>query len=182
MSDYADPSKAFLPLDGDAFRAPAGTALPADIFAETLTGWDAYGGIKAGFVVETARETRRLTIFNAEGTYRSRKGQKEPQLRFRPVDQSKATATTNLIGGSIVAAAGGYEHIQGDAEEFAVIIRVQDGDEWIAYYAEKAELDSIPGETLDGEDLVGYDYVLVPLIPDGGGTPLRRFTSSNPLA
>jgi hypothetical protein len=182
LSDFADPSKAFLPLDGDAFRAPAGTALPADIFAATLDGWDAYGGIKAGFVVETTRETTKLYVFNAEGPYRVKKGQKEPQLRFRPVDQSKATAMTNLMGGSVVAAGGGYEHIQGDEEQFATIIRVKDGDEWIAYYAEKSELDSIPGETLDGEDLVGYDYVLVPLIPDGGGVPLRRFTKTNPLA
>lgn len=182
MSDFADPDKAFLPLDGDAFRAPAGTSLPTDIFAATLTGWDAYGGIKAGFVVETAQQNTKLTIFNAKGTYRNKKGQKEPQLRFRPVDQSKATVTTNLMGGSVVAAAGGYEHVQGDGENFAIIIRVQDGDEWIAYYAEKAELDTIPTETLDGEDLVGYDYVLVPLVPDGGGDALRKFTSSNALA
>lgn len=182
MSDFADPSKAFLPLDGDAFRAPAGTAVPADIFAASLSGWDAYGGIKAGFVVETAQQNTKLTIFNAKGTYRNKKGQEEPQLRFRPVDQSKATALTNLRGGSVTAAAGGFKHTSGDGESFAVIIRVQDGDEWIAYYAEKAELDAIPTETLDGEDLVGYDYVLVPLVPDGGGEALERYTKSNPLA
>lgn len=182
MSNFADPSKAFLPLDGDAFRAPENTALPADIFAATLTGWEAYGGIKAGFVVETAQENTKLTVFNKRGTYRLKKGDEETQLRFRPVDQSKATALTNLRGGSIAAAAGGYEHIRGDEEAFALIVRVQDGDEWIAYYCKKAELDAIPGETLDGEDLVGYDYILVPLVPDDGSIPCRRITKSNPIA
>lgn len=182
MSNFADPSKAFLPLDGDAFRAPENTALPADIFAATLTGWDAYGGIKAGFVVETSQENTKLTVFNKEGTYRLKKGQEEAQLRFRPVDQSKATVLTNLQGGSVAAAAGGYEHVRGLSEEFALIIRVQDGNEWIAYYCKRAQLDAIPGETLDGEDLVGYDYVLVPLVPDDGSKALRRFTKTNPLA
>lgn len=182
MSTYADPSKAFLPLDGDAFRAPAGTPVPADIFAASLAGWDAYGGIKAGFEVEETQENTPLRIWNRKGIYRLKKGDEEGQIRFRPVDQSKATVLTNLRGGSITPGAGGFEHIRGDEEQFAVIIRVQDGDEWIAYYAEKAEMDSIPVETMDGEDLLGYDLALVPLVPDSGGLPLRKWSKSNALA
>lgn len=182
MSNYADPSKAFLPLDGDAFRAPENTALPADIFATTLVGWDAYGGIKAGFEVEVSQDNTKLTVFNKKGTYRIKRGDEEQQIRFRPVDQSKATALTNIRGGSVAASSGGFEHIRGSSEQFAVIIRVQDGNEWIAYYAKSAELDTVPLEKLDGEDLVGYDYVLVPLIPDDSSLPLRRFTKTNPLA
>lgn len=182
MSNFANPAKAFLPLDGDAFRAPENTALPADIFAASLSGWDAYGGIKAGFEVEKTQENTKLKIFNKRGVYRLKKGDQESAIRFRPVDQSKATVMTNIRGGSVAAAAGGYEHIDGETEQFAVIIRVQDGDEWIAYYAKSAELDTIPLEKLDGEDLVGYDYVLVPLIPEDGSLPLRKFSKSNPLA
>lgn len=182
MSTYANPSKAFLPLDGDAFRAPENTALPADIFATSLSGWDAYGGIKAGFEVEVQQDTTKLKIFNKAGVYRVKRDSEEPQLRFRPVDQSKATALTNIRGGSVSAGGGGFEHIRGTTEQFSVIIRVQDGNEWIAYYAKSAELDKIALEKLDGEDIVGYDYVLLPLVPDDGSIPLRRFTKTNPLA
>lgn len=182
MSTYANPAKAFLPLDGDAFRAPAGTACPADIFATSLAGWDAYGGIKAGFTSETAQENTKLTIFNKEGTYRNKKGQEEPTLKFRGVDQSKATALTLLRGGSITASNGGYKWTFGKDENFALIIRVQDGAEWIAYYCQKSTLNTIPGETLDGEDLVGYDFEVVPLVPDDGSDDMIRITKSNPLA
>lgn len=182
MSTYANPAKAFLPLDGDAFRAAAGTAIPADIFATSLVGWDAYGGIKAGFSVETAQENTKLTIFNKVGTYRNKKGQEEPTLKFRPVDQSKATALTNLRGGAIAAGNGGFKWTTGSDENFALIIRVQDGGEWIAYYCQKATLNTIPTETLDGEDLVGYDYEVVPLVPNDGSDDMIRFSKTNPLA
>jgi hypothetical protein len=183
MSNFADPSKTFLPLDGDAFRAPENTALPADIFAATLTGWDAYGAIKAGFVAETTQENTKIKVFNKQGTYRLKLGQEETQLRFRPVDaKNKAVALTNLRGGSVSAAAGGFEHIRGTEEEFALIIRVQDGNEWIAYYAKRAALESVPGETLDGEDIVGYDYILNPLVPDDGSVACRKFTKTNWIA
>ena len=58
MSTTPDSTKAYVWQDGDAFRAPAGTALPANPFSDTLplttgTGpgvtWKAYGGIQAGF-------------------------------------------------------------------------------------------------------------------------------------
>lgn len=183
MSNFADPSKTFLPLDGDAFRAPENTALPADIFAATLSGWDAYGAIKAGFVVDTTQENTKITVFNKTGTYRNKKGQEENQLRFRPVDaKAKAVALTNVRGGSVSAAAGGFEHIRGAEEQMSLIVRVQDGNEWIAYYCKSAELDTVPGETLDGEDLVGYDYVMIPLVPDDGSIPMRKFTKTNWIA
>lgn len=182
MSDFANPAKSRLWLDGDAFRAPENTALPADIFAATLTGWEAYGGIKAGFEVEETQENERLTVWNKDGTYRLKKGDVEAQIRFRPVDESKATALTRLRGGSISAAAGGFEWARGDEEQFAVIIRVQDGAEWAAYYAKKAEIDTIPTDTLNDDDIAGHDLVLVPLIPDDGSDQLRYFTKTNPLA
>jgi hypothetical protein len=182
MSTYADPSKANLWLDGDAFRAPAGTAVPADIFAASLTGWEAFGGIEAGFVVDRPREITRLTIFNKQGTYKTRKGQEEPVIRMRPVDLSVATALTLLTGGSITAANGGYRMDEGDEEEFAFIVRVQDGTAWKAYYAEKAELSNRPTETLNDQQIHGWDMEITPLVPDSGGKQLIPFLASNPLA
>lgn len=183
MSNFADPSKTFLPLDGDAFRAPENTALPADIFAATLTGWDAFGAIKAGFVVDTTQDNTKLTVFNKSGTYRLKKGDEETKLQFRPADaKAKAVTLTNLRGGSVAAAGGGFEHIRGSEEQMALIIRVQDGNEWIAYYCKSAELESVPGETLDGEDIVGYDFVMIPLIPDDGSIPCRKITKTNWIA
>ena len=182
MSNYADPSKSRLWLDGDAFRAPAGTALPVDIFAATLTGWDAFGGIKAGFEVERAQEVTKLNIWNKTGTYRQTKGDEEGTIRMRPVDQSKATALTLLTGGSIVAGAGGYEWVEGDSENFALILRVLDGNNKKAYFLKKAELSNRPTETLNDDDLAGWDFEITPLIPDDGSKHLRVFTTENPLA
>jgi hypothetical protein len=182
MSIYADPSDAALWLDGDAFRAPAGTALPTDIFASALAGWEAFGGIKAGFVVDRPREVTKLTVWNKPGTYRTRKGDEEGVIKMRPVDMSKATALTLLTGGSIVAGAGGYEWVEGDEEVFALIVRVKDGVKEKAYYMQKAELGNRPSETLNDEDLAGWDMEISALVPDDGSRFIRPFTKTNPLA
>lgn len=182
MSNFASPAKAFLPLDGDAFRAPENTALPTDIFAATLVGWDAFGGVKAGFETETTEQIDKLKIWNKKGVYRVKHGDEESFIRFRAVDvYAKAVALTNLRGGSVTSAAGGFEHIRGTAEQFSLIVRMQDGNEWIAYYAKSSELESVPKETGDGQDILGFDYVVLPLIPDDGSIPMRRFSKSNPL-
>lgn len=182
MSTYADPSKAAVWLDGDAFRAPAGTALPADIFAASLTGWDAFGGIQAGFTINRTQEVTRLSIWNKEGTYRTRRGDEEATIQMRPVDMSEATALTLLVGGSVAAAGGGYEWIRGDAENFALILRVLDGTKKKAYYLQKAELSNIPSDVLNDEQLYGWDMEISPLVPDDGSDWIRVFTESNPLA
>lgn len=182
MSTYADPSKAALWLDGDAFRAPAGTALPADIFAASLSGWEAFGGIKAGFTVERTVETTKLTVWNKTGTYRQRKGDEESTIKMRPVDLSKATALTLLTGGSMVAGAGGFEWVEGAEEQFALIIRVVDGTKKKAYFLKKAELVNRPGDVLNDDDLAGWDLEITALIPDDSSAPIRPFTLTNPLA
>ncbi|UKD55156.1 hypothetical protein L3Q65_46140 [Amycolatopsis sp. FU40] len=185
MSDYASPSKTRLWLDGDAFRAPAGTALPADIFASALAGWDAFGGIKAGFSRETSQDNTNLTIWNKKGTYRQKKGEKTETIKLRPVDVSKATALTLLQGGSIAETSTGsgiWEWIEGTDENFAFICRVQDGSEWKAFYLKKSTLANKPPETMDGEDLEGWDIEIIDLVPDDGSLSIRKFTSSNPLA
>lgn len=181
-SPFADPSKAALWLTGDAFRAAAGTALPADIFASSLTGWEAFGGIKAGFAVERPRDITNLFAWNKSAVYRKKKGEEEPVIKFRPVDLSKATALTLLTGGSIVAGAGGYEWIEGDEEQFALIIRVEDGTKRKAYFLKKAEVNNKPTEALNDDDLMGWDFEIGALAPDDGSKPIRPFTENNPLA
>jgi hypothetical protein len=185
MSDFASPAESRLWLDGDAFRAPAGTALPADIFASALTGWDAFGGIKAGFSREPSQNNTNLTIWNKKGTYRQKKGEKTETIKFRPVDVSKATALTLLTGGSIAETSTGsgiWEWIEGTEEQFAFICRVQDGTEWKAFYLKKSELASKPSEAMSDDDLEGWDLEIIDLVPDDGSASIRKFTSSNPLA
>ncbi|ACU39448.1 hypothetical protein [Actinosynnema mirum] len=183
MSSYANPSLAFLALDGDAFRAPAGTPVPPDIFAPSLSGWVPYGGIKAGFTKQVEQQITDLYVWNKrEAPYRRKKDAKKPKILFRAVDQGPASALTVLRGGSISAGNGGHEWIEGDEEFFAFIFRVEDGDEAKAFYAQKAEAGPPPEEKYDGEDLDGWDFDLSPLIPDDGSKPLRRWTKSNPFA
>lgn len=182
MSNFADPSKAVVWLDGDAFRAPANTALPADVFASTLTGWDAFGGIQAGFNVTRTREKTNYTIFNKTGPYASKNGEEEATIALRPVDLSKAVALTLLTGGSITAVAGGYEWIEGEDEKFAFIVRVTAGTKKKAYVMRKAELANRPPDVLNDEALYGWDMEISPLIPDDGSPFIRVITDNNPLA
>jgi hypothetical protein len=183
MSTYADPSKAMLWLDGDAFRAPAGTAVPADIFAATLVGWEAFGGIQAGYVVDRPRAVEELEIWNADGTYRLKKDQEKPLITIRPVDMSKATALTLLTGGSVVATNGGFRWDEGEEEQFALIVRALDGTTTKhAHYVEKGELSNRPSGTYNDQQLMGWDMEIKPLVPDSGGKPIIPFTLTNPLA
>lgn len=192
MSTHIDPSKARLWLDGDAFRAPVGTALPTDIMAADLTGWDAFGGIKAGFTITTEREREALDVWNNESgsPYRYKDQPPQPTIAMRPVDNSKATALTLLNGGTITEVmqsdgttpAGYYEWNEGTDREFALILRVVDGDQKKAYLIERGELANIPTETLNAEDLEGWDMEVSPLSPASGNPSIRKFTTYNPLA
>ncbi|GAA2774097.1 fibronectin type III domain-containing protein [Saccharopolyspora taberi] len=187
MSTHIDSSKARLWLDGDAFRAPAGTPLPTNIWADTLPGWDAFGGIKAGFEIETERETTPLDVWNntSGAAYRNKKDPAKPTIKLRPVDYSNATVLTLLTGGSISETSTGsgmWEWIEGDDPEFATILRLVDGDKKKAYFVERGELANIPTETMNAEDLEGWDLEVAPLAPASGNKAVRRFTSWNPLS
>lgn len=187
MSNKIDSSKAKLWLDGDAFRAPAETPLPTDIFADELTGWDAFGGIKAGFTIETEREREPLDVWNntTGAAYRYRNQPPQPTIALRPVDYSKATALTLLTGGTITETTTGsnvFEWLEGDDPEFGLILRVYDGEDKKAYYIRRGELGNIPTEAMDGEDLEGWDLEVSPLAPADGSKAIRKFTTFNPLA
>lgn len=194
MSTYANSALAHVWEDGDAFRAPKGTPLPADIFADTLASgdgqgavvWEAFGGIRAGFKVTQNQERGSYDIWNNESgaAYKRGKGTTSASVTLEPVDNSKATILTLLRGGSVteVADSGVFEHIAGDGEEFALIIRVYDGDAKKAYYIERGELENIPDETMDGDEIEGFELTVVPLAPGSGKKAVRKFTNSNPLA
>ena len=185
MSNFANSDKARIWLDGDAFRAPAGTALPSDIFAASLSGWSAFGGIKAGFNVTTDQDVTDVQIWNNESgaPYKRIKQPPSVKIAFRPVDYSVATTLTLIRGGSVSAAAGGYELVDGDGEQFAFVMRVVDGTAKKAYFVAKAELTNIPAEEMGADDDVeGFDFEIGPLDPGNGTKALRRFLNSNPLA
>lgn len=185
MSTYANSDKARIWLDGDAFRAPLGTALPADIFASSLVGWSAFGGIKAGFTVTREREVTDIDIWNNESGAPYKRIKQSPQvtIAMRAVDYSPATVLTLIRGGSVVAGAGGYELIDGDEEEFALILRVYDGAAKKAYFIARCELTNLPEENMGADDDVeGFDFEFGPLAPGDGSKAVRRFLNTNPLA
>ena len=64
MSTFADSTKAYVWMDGDAFRGEAGAELPTDPFTETLNGFDAFGGIEAGFEITADQSIEKKKIFN----------------------------------------------------------------------------------------------------------------------
>lgn len=191
MSNNTNAAKSRLWVDGDAFRAPVGTALPTgaevDIFTDDqFTGWDAYGAIKAGFEVAANQESSNLTAWNAKGAYRKKKEDAVKTIAMRPVDESKATILTLLRGGSVAETAVGsgvFELIEGDDEEFALLLVCRDpGHGSKVYYIERGTLDNLPTEAINDEDLNGYDLVITALAPEGGGPAVRAFVDSNPLA
>ena len=188
MSNNVNPAKSRLWVDGDAFRAPAGTALPtADLFtADTFVGFKAYGAIKAGFEVTKDQENTNLTAWNAKGAYRKKRGEKIQNVALRTVDESEATLLTILRGGSVAettVGSGIWELIPGDDEEFALLLICRDpGYGAKAYFIERGTLDNDPNEVINDEDLYGHDLVVTALEPEGGGQAVRTFADSNPLA
>lgn len=187
MSTFADPSKARLWLDGDAFRAPVGTVMPDDIFADDLTGWDAFGGIKAGFALTTDQDVTDVPVWNNKSgaPYKKIKQPPVPTIALRPVDYSKATVLTLLRGGSVAETevdSGIWELIEGDDEKFALILRVYDGTHKKGYYINTAELSNKPEENMGADDDVeGFDLEIGPLAPSDGTKAIRKFLTENPL-
>lgn len=187
MSTYADSSKARLWIDGDGFRGTANAAVPADPFATSIAGMDAFGGIKAGFTVTPSQDVTDLEVWNNEtgAAYYTSKKPPTFALKFRAVDYSKATVLTLLRGGSIAetgASSGIFEWTEGDDEEFSFLFRVVNGAKKKAYYVARATLGTIPEEVMSDDDLEGFDFEIKPLAPSGGVKAIRRFTTENPLA
>ncbi|WP_454174990.1 hypothetical protein [Gordonia sputi] len=184
MSTTPDSTKAYVWQDGDAFRAPAGTALPANPFSDTLplvTGtapgvpWKAYGGIQAGFEQTPDQEIKKHKIFNKRNSiYAMSRGAREDTVKFKAVDFTAATVLTSLCGGSItqIGTTGIYEWIQGTSEEFALLFRLGDpsnaSTNRFGFYTKRATLATPPPRNFNGEDLDGFELEILaidPLVP-----------------
>lgn len=187
MSTYADSSKAALWLDGDAFRGAANATRPSDVFATSVADFDAFGGIQAGFTVTPSQEVTDLDIWNNESgaAYYTSKKPPTTEIKFRPVDMSKATALTLLTGGSIAETApssGQWLWTPGTDEEFSLLLQLRSGAKKKAYYIPRATLSTPPEEVMNDEALEGWDLVIKPLAPTGGVQAIQKITPTNPLA
>lgn len=181
MSDHANPEKAYIWLDGDGYRAPAGTGIPTDPFAvNPATGsvvWDAFGGIEAGFELTPTRDVTPKTVWNRRrAPYKVIKSPTEERVKLRPVDYSAATVLTALQGGSIsVLSPGIYQWNMGDDEDFALLLTLRDESATQVFYSERVTLTTPPPRTFGGEDLDGFELELLAL------EPFIPLTSFNPL-
>jgi hypothetical protein len=189
MSTHADPDLARLWLDGDAWRAPAGTALPVDIFSPSLASpWVPFGGIKAGFQISVDQDISEVDVWNntSGAPYKTRRQPPKPTISLRPVDYSKATILTLLRGGSVAETdddSGIFELIEGTDEQFGLILQLRDGTNNKAYFIKKCELGAVPEENPGGDtdDVDGWDLEISPLAPGGGEQAVRKFLDFNPL-
>lgn len=186
MSTHADPSKAFVWLDGDIYRAPAGTAIPTDPFVNApVTGtapgvtWDAYGGIEAGFEVNPTRDLTTIPVWNRRAApYKVIKGVQEDRFKLRATDYSKATVLTALQGGSITelgTSSGVFQWEPGDDEDFAVMFMLRDDDDTSGFYCSRVTLTTPPPRVFGGESLDGFEFEFLAL------DKVVPLTSWNPL-
>ncbi|MFE7799007.1 hypothetical protein [Nocardia sp. NPDC057440] len=181
MSTHAAPEKAYVWLDGDGYRAPAGTALPTNPFAANpVTGslaWDPFGGIEAGFELTPTRDTSPKRVWNRRlAPYKVIKSPTEERVKLRAVDYSVATVLTALQGGSITTlSAGVYQWNPGDDEDFALLLTLRDEDATQSFYSPRVTLTTPPPRTFGKEDLDGFELELLAL------EPFVPLTSWNPL-
>ncbi|MGF7124031.1 hypothetical protein [Rhodococcus sp. BE178] len=187
MSTHANPEKAYVWLDGDVYRAPAGTPMPTDPFANapvsgTAPGitWDAFGGIEAGFEVNPSRDIKTLPVWNRrEAPYKVVKGPLEERIKLRATDYSKATVLTALQGGSIAETSTGSKVFQwnpGQDEDFAIQLLLRDDDGTAGFYCSRVTLTTPPPRVFGGESLDGFEFELLAL------DKVVPLTSFNPLA
>ena len=189
MSTYVDSTKCDFWYDGDAFRAPANTAAPADVFASSLSGWEPFGAIKAGFSLEQPTDTKDFDAWNnrSGAPIYTQVKPPVPLIKFRSAQpRSKAASLTILRGGSIAETSGGsgiFAWTPGTEEFFALIIRVISaisGNKQ-AYLCKNSKLLNIPNDDMNDDDLAGYDWQIRPNTPTSG-LAVQKYTSVNPLA
>lgn len=167
MSKNANPALGRVWIDGDAYRAPAGTGLPTltSWSPETVTtgtsddtvNWESYGGIEAGFDHKPEQKSNKLNIWNYQkGAYDTYTDPRTDAMSFIAVDNSPATIKTRLRGGSIVKKNGLYVEEFGDEEEISLLFLLRRGAKGRGIYVERARLADAPvlgrftGKELDG--------------------------------
>ena len=175
----ADPSKAYLWLTGDAYRAPADTKLPeGDLLAEAIKGWDAYGGIEAGFEQTSEQSVTEKQVFNyRKAPYKIARDPLKEGIKFRAVDNTKATLLTRAQGGKIIKQGEHYAIEKGVGEEFAIFIRVEDGTDAAFFYSPRVTLKApATRAAIDGQNIDGWEFdvsflspmvEIIPALPEG---------------
>ncbi|MEJ6019876.1 hypothetical protein [Corynebacterium sp. H113] len=169
MSTYANPNNAYAWLDGDAFRGEAGATMPADIFAASLDaeGFDAYGGIEAGFELTSDQSVTKKKVFNyRQGAYKVMRDPLDEGFKFRAVDNTKATALTRAQGGKITKVGDRYQLEKGIGEEFSLIVRLDDGDDTTAFFSPRVTLSGPATRAqIDGQNIDGWEFTITALEP-----------------
>ena len=183
MSKLANPNRAYLWLDCDIFRAPAGTTRPdlSTIASEDFnpTGWNYYGGIEAGFTITSDGAATPLRVMNHRNA--PYKVSKEPQtdtVAFRSVDDSIANIQTLLQGGELLEFPDGtYEVSPGIYEEFALLLIARDGTDAGGFWSPRWTL-STPATQggFDGATLAGSEFSAIAL------SPMKRIYGERPAA
>lgn len=168
MSKFANPDKAYVWLDGDAFRAPAGTQLPTDLYAADLPEeWLAFGGIEAGFEETSEQAVNKLNVFNyRQSAYKVGRDPLVSGMKFRAVDNSEATLKTRLQGGKVTKDGDNYIIEKGIGEEFALLVRLDDGDDKMAWYSPRVTLSGpATRAAIDGKSIDGFEFDITALEP-----------------
>lgn len=182
MSKHAAPSTAFLWLDCDAFRGPAGAPRPdlADLSAEAeYEGFDPYGGLETGFAIAAEGAATPVQVMNyRQAPYKVSRAPRMDTITFKNVDTSKAYLETITQGGDIVQYPDGTVEIRpGDTEEFSLLLVVREGDAAGAYYSPRVTLSTPPTEgAVDGSTLAGSEFAIIAL------DPLRKIYGELPAA
>lgn len=189
MSQHVDPDLSFVALDGDAYRAPEGTAIPAGaaVLDDLPPAYLPFGGVEAGLSLATEIDKTDKRIWNAPkgAIYRTIVKSEVKTITFRAVEHSEATVKTISRGGGAVETAAGSgvfkwsDNPSGNGEVFCFVFDVRDGDKLLRYFFERVELAGVPTEVYDGQDIVGWDITLNVLTNPAGETS-QKYSNFDP--
>ncbi|ORJ92576.1 hypothetical protein A6F55_23710 [Prescottella equi] len=199
MSNHANPQNAYAWLDGDGFRAPAGTGIPENIFTltgtelpltEAITGppavpavtWSAFGGVEAGIQKNPTQNVTEIHAANyRDAPYAILRDPRKESMKFKCFDYSKAAVQTALQGGSISetsAGSGIWVWDVGEEEEFAFLwVSKNYASDGVGYYCERMTLGSpVSSAIADGKSIDAFEFDLLAL------AKVRRLRTKNDLA
>lgn len=182
MSNNATPESAYLWLDCDAYRGPAGAKRPAltNLGEDaSFDGFDAFGGLETGFAIASDGAATPKQVMNyRQAPYKVSRAPRTDTITFKGVDTSKAYLETITNGGKILEYPDGTVEIQpGTTEEFSLLLVAREGDKAGAYYSPRVTLSTPPTEgNVDGETLAGSDFSIIAL------EPLRKIYGERPKA
>lgn len=183
MSQHASPESAFLWMDCDAFRGPAGAPRPAltgmELESFSPEGFDAYGGMETGFSISSEGAATPKQVMNHRvSPYKVGRAPRVDTIIFKGVDSSKAYLDTITQGGRILEYPDGTVEIDpGISEEFSLLLVARDGAQAGAYWSDRVTLSTPATEgAVDGDTLAGSEFSIIPL------SPLRKIYGSRPDA